>query len=671
MLTAAPRAALAARGAAVVSVVAAVVALVLVTAGSAWDLPLAAQMVVDVVVGISFPVIAAAVLTARDLPRGTRQLVGVLLVSGFCSGLAALCTAGALVVGESSPLVSFLVQMQAWLWVPGFLPLLTLVPLLYPDGLLPGRLWRAAAAASCLGIVLFSVGVALFPETVQGQVALERPVASEGAARALALPGAVLLVLGVVAGMTSLVLRLRAPDRLRRRQVVVLLAAAAVLLLVTALQGVLPAPLDVILQALAVVLLPIAIGVAVTRHHLYELDTAVRRALTAGSLAVCLAGLYLTLFAVARALMPESSVLASALAAGATGVVVQPLAKRLTVGVDRLFYGDRADPFAVTTRLSSRLAETGLDVAAVPQVVCDTVVESLRLGGAEVWLSVGEHGRCAARAGEQVRTGERFELRHHGHRVGWVVAVARTGAVELETRDRELLVAIADQVAPAVAALLLHEQLQLSRQSLVSAREQERLRLRRELHDGLGATLAGVRLQVESAQAVVHDQSAERLLASASGGIAHAVAEVRTLTDNLRPPALDELGLGRALELLAERHATPELGIVAEINALPVIEPATEVAAYRIAAEALANAGRHAGARRVTLIVATDAADLIVRVVDDGRGGAVEGATTGLGLASMRARAEEIGGRLVVGQGSDGRGTEVRAELPLQVRVSR
>jgi signal transduction histidine kinase len=95
------------------------------------------------------------------------------------------------------------------------------------------------------------------------------------------------------------------------------------------------------------------------------------------------------------------------------------------------------------------------------------------------------------------------------------------------------------------------------------------------------------------------------------------------------------------------------------------------VAAYRIAAEALANAGRHAGARRVTLIVATDAADLTVRVVDDGRGGAVEGSTTGLGLASMRARAEEIGGRLVVGPGSDGRGTEVRAELPLQVRVSR
>jgi signal transduction histidine kinase len=237
----------------------------------------------------------------------------------------------------------------------------------------------------------------------------------------------------------------------------------------------------------------------------------------------------------------------------------------------------------------------------------------------------------------------------------------------LETRDVELLAVIADQAAPAIAALRLHEQLQLSRQSLVSAREEERLRLRRELHDGIGATLAGVRLQVESAQAVVRDPAAAQLLESASGGVAHAVAEVRTLTDNLRPPALDELGLARSLALLAERNAAPGLTVVAEIGALPMIEPAVEVAAYRIAAEALANAVRHAKAHRVTVTVKADDSDVVVRVVDDGRGLGAGTSGSGLGLASMRTRAEEIGGRLVV---ETGRGTEVCAVLPLSVRVS-
>jgi two-component system NarL family sensor kinase len=670
MPTAAWRAVHAARAAAVVSVTAAVVAFVVVTGDRGWDRPAAAQIVVDGAVGISYPVIAVAVLTARDLARGSRLLVGALLVAGLCSGLTALCTAGAVVADSASAPVSFLVQTQAWLWVPGFLPLLTLVPLLYPDGLLPGRVWRLAAVASCAGIVLFSTGVALFPETFSGQVRLERPLTAPGVARVLVLLGALLLVPSAVMALAGLAVRLRSPDRLRSRQVVVLIAAAGVLAVVTALQGALPSPLNALLQALAVVLLPVAIGVAITRHGLYELDTVVRRALVAGSLALCLAGWYLTLFSIVRIVVPGSSVVASALAAGLTGVVVQPLARRLTDGVDRLFYGDRADPFRVSTRLSSRLAETGPDVAEVPRVVCETVVESLRLGGAEVWLAVGGDGRRAAHAGAPLAHGQRFELRHHGQHVGWVMAGPRAGEPLLEARDVELLAVIADQVAPAIAALRLYEQLQLSRQSLVSAREQERLRLRRELHDGLGATLAGVRLQVESAQAVVRDSSAARLLEAASGGVAHAVAEVRTLTDNLRPPALDELGLVRALELLAERHATPGLNVAADIGPLTSIEPAVEVAAYRIAAEALTNAGRHSAARQVVLDVTADETRLTVRVLDDGRGGVVEVAGAGLGLASMRTRAEEIGGQLTVGPGEGGRGAEVRALLPLQVRVS-
>ena len=140
----------------------------------------------------------------------------------------------------------------------------------------------------------------------------------------------------------------------------------------TAVQGVLPSPADVALQGVAAALLPVAIGVAITRHGLYELDTAVRRTLVVASLGICLAGAYLTVFAVLQGLPQHRSALSAALAAGVTGVVLQPLARRLTTGVDRMYYGDRANPYAVTSELASRLTATGLDVARVPQVVCDT-----------------------------------------------------------------------------------------------------------------------------------------------------------------------------------------------------------------------------------------------------------------------------------------------------------
>jgi hypothetical protein len=297
MVTAASRAALVARGAAVVSVVSAVAAVVMVTVDEAWGFTPAPQMAVDAAVGISYPLIGVVVLTARDLPRGTRQLVGVLMVAGVCSGLAALGTAGALVADAQDPMVALVVQMQAWLWVPGFLPLLTLLPLLYPDGLLPGRPWRAAAVLSWTGIGILAAGAALVDETFPGRLPLQRSFTADAVGRALFVLGAVLLVPALLLALVSLVVRWRSADRLRRRQVAVLVAAAAVLLVVTALQGVLPSPLDVLLQAVAVVLVPVAIGVAVTRDRLYELDTAVRRTLTVGSLTVCLAGLYLTLFA--------------------------------------------------------------------------------------------------------------------------------------------------------------------------------------------------------------------------------------------------------------------------------------------------------------------------------------------------------------------------------------
>ena len=646
------------------AVVASLVAAVIVLAGGVWSLAPAPQVLVDSAVGVGFPVIAGLISLAEVTP-GVRLLGRVMLVSGVAAALAGLCTALALVLPADGSFTALLVQLQSWLWVPGFFPLLTLVPLLYPDGLLPGRFWRVAAGAAVVGIVLLSVGVGLYPEPFAGRTPVDKPVTSEALARALTLPGALLVAPAILAGLVALGIRLFRARGVARQQVGVLLVPAAVLLGVTLAQGAIPAPWNVLAQSAAVLLLPVAIGVAVTRHGLYDLDLAVRRALVAASLAVCLAGLYVTVLAVLRGFLGAESTTSAALAAGATGVVLQPLAKRLSAGVDRLYYGDRADPYAVLSRLGEDLAAAGLDVAQVPDVVCRSLVSSLRLGGAEVVLDVADRAREVAHAGEMVAVeAAEFDLRHRGEVVGRLRVAPRAGERSLGERDTEILRRVADQVAPALAALQLHQQLQRSRESLVNAREEERRRLRRELHDGLGATLAGARLQVESARRLVEQPTAQGLLDSTGNGIAQAVLEVRHICEGLRPPGVDDLGLGRAIDLAADRVRAPGLDVRVEIDALPEVGPGAEAAAYRIVTEALANVVRHSDARHVLVRLRAERDGLAVTVEDDGDGIPAE-VVGGVGLASMRRRAEELGGRFSVTVPESGRGTTVHAVLPI------
>lgn len=247
--------------------------------------------------------------------------------------------------------------------------------------------------------------------------------------------------------------------------------------------------------------------------------------------------------------------------------------------------------------------------------------------------------------------------------VGRLVATPRTGERRLDPRDREVLEGVAVQAAPAVAAVRLAARLQRGRELLVAAREEERRRLRRDLHDGVGAALAGARLQLESAQERVTDPQARRMVDAAVAAVGEAVDGVRHATDDLRPPALDELGLSGCLQLLTGRMSTPELEVRAHVDPLPVLGAAVEVACYRICAEALTNVRRHARASHVELCVEVRGSALHVAVTDDGVGIPAATRSGALGLESMRVRAEEVGGMLTLESGPDG--TRVAAVLPI------
>jgi signal transduction histidine kinase len=221
---------------------------------------------------------------------------------------------------------------------------------------------------------------------------------------------------------------------------------------------------------------------------------------------------------------------------------------------------------------------------------------------------------------------------------------------------------LARQVGAAVHAVRLSTDLQHSRERLVTAREEERRRLGRELHDGLGPQLAGLTMKVEAARELIASRPdrAETLLLGLADQAEAAVADLRRMAYLLRPPALDTLGLLEALRSHAAQQPL-DVRVIAPPD-LPPLPAAVEVAVYRIAVEALRNVVRHAGARRCSVLLAIGAGGLTLEVVDDGRGLA-PGVAGGVGLSSMRERAAELGGRGTVEPGPGG-GTRVVAELP-------
>jgi signal transduction histidine kinase len=267
----------------------------------------------------------------------------------------------------------------------------------------------------------------------------------------------------------------------------------------------------------------------------------------------------------------------------------------------------------------------------------------------------------------------RLALSHQGRAVGELIVAPRGPKEPLSLLDRRLLDDLAIQAGVALYAAQqtwqaqrLAAELQHSRERLVTAREEERRRLRRDLHDGLGPALASLTLKVDAARDELDYDlgSAAAMLDALKHDIQEAVSDIRRLVYGLRPPALDDLGLAASLRLLAERRQSAELAVACDLpERLPALPAAVEVALYRITAEALTNVVRYAGARtcRVRLAVGSQ---LELEISDDGRGAGPD-AAAGVGWLSMRERAAELGGTCTIASLS-GQGTTIKVRLPLQ-----
>ncbi len=407
------------------------------------------------------------------------------------------------------------------------------------------------------------------------------------------------------------------------------------------------------------------IGVALRRHRLFDIEHLVNRSLVYGAAVAVLVAGYAVLVALLAAGLNLSSAVAAALAAAAAALALAPVRAAAQRVVNRLMYGDRDDPAGVLARLGARLQAAPLPDDVLPAVV-ETVARSLRVPYVAVDLA-GRDGAFHPAAAHGAPAGDVHTepLLHHGETVGRLRVSGRGPDDPLDLVDLALVASLAQQVGPAVQAVRLHADLVRSRAELVALREDERRRLRRDLHDGLGPSLAAIGLKAGlAARATPADSDARGLLDEIGAEVKASIADVRRVVEALRPPALDELGLIGAVRSRAEALTGD---VVVEVcgavtgRALPA---AVETAAYRIAAEAMTNAVRHSGASRCVVSIATGDRDLVVEVRDDGAG--VDPARpAGVGLRSMRERAAELGGECAIAVPAAG-GTLVRARLPLE-----
>jgi signal transduction histidine kinase len=635
-----------------------------------------------------FITIAFTLIGALVASRHARNPIGWLflsvgILSAFNSITAVYSLLGSSIVRDGTLAGYNLMKwLGNWIWIPALILPTTFVFLYFPDGRLLSRRWRWVAWPAAFGLALSILVIMLHPGPLPTWDMNHNPFGFPALApvlEMLAYVGAVLVALTLVGAFIAFIVRFRRTRGIERDQMKWLVYALGLMgfgfLLVSIFfffwpDNELLTEFGIAVNSLSILGIAIAASVAILRYRLYDIDLIINRTLVYGALTAGVIAIYvLVVGAVGVIFQQTSNLFVSLTATGLAALLVQPLRDRLQRGVNRLMYGERDDPYAVLSGLDRRLEESLSPETKLP-IVVETVAQALKLPYVAVELADQDGFRPAASYGlSPTRRDQHIALPlvYQNERVGRLVLSPRSLGESFNPAEKDLLADIARHVGVAANAVLLTENLQRSRERIITAREEERRRLRRDLHDGLGPQLVSLGFKVEAAQNLLGDdqEAVGKLLQQLKTQTKSALGDVRRIAYDLRPPALDQLGLVPAIH---EHLSSLELPGGLEIklkspDEMPALPAAIEVAAYRITLEAVTNVIHHSGASRCTVnLQANDSFE--IEVSDNGRG-LPEHLIPGVGVRSMRDRATELGGTFSI-KNNPGGGTLITARLPIQ-----
>jgi two-component system, NarL family, sensor kinase len=534
------------------------------------------------------------------------------------------------------------IYMFSWSW--GIFCCLPLILQLFPTGKPLSRRWAVLCWLTVANAALGNMFVGPTPEYGASSF-LVAPwwAVTEGISAQVAQPV-------VLASVASLVVRFIRGTETVRQQVLWLLVAVILVILINAPTWFTMPSGQTIVLLLSFPLIPAAVTVAVLRHGLYDVRIVLSRLVVYAVLTAGVIAIYVGLVAVLDRVL--RGIGAPVIAALAIALAFNPVRVRLQSLVDRAVYGTRRDPVAAVSAVGQRLA--GDDLGGV----ADALRESLRLS----YVAVERKDASIVESGEQAATLQTWPLSYDAEPLGRLFVGPRHGERQLSRSDQKIIDLLAAPLAIVLHAQALTEDLRVSRERVIDAAEEERNRLRRELHDSLGPLLTGAAFKADgiALAAQSRPERAESLAIELADQLRQSVEGVRQLAYGLRPAALDELGLVGALREEGSRYG-PVKVIIQAPESMPALPSSVEVAAYRIAAEALTNVVRHSDAKLASVQLTTDDGTLEMIITDDGSSTAPW--SPGLGLASIQTRASEVGGACEAGPTAEG--GRVVAVLPL------
>jgi signal transduction histidine kinase len=658
------------------------------------------------------PALAIAVVGGLIASRRPRNPIGWLLLSGALAtalqGLASQYVVHSLVIDRGSlPAVEWVAWLGSTFGGLVYPGIVALILLLFPDGHLPSPRWRLivwldialAAANTAIGFFdpapLQSPGAPNVPDPLV--LAHIKGLETGPVGYVIFLAG----LLVVVAAAASLMVRLRRATGVEREQVrwVAYALGTTVLVSITfTVTGLIVPALQNNLAGNVIVIagfglgLPAAIGVAMLKHHLFDIDVVISRTLVYGTLAAFITAVYVGIAVGIGALVGGGGKPNLGLSIFATAIVAlgfQPVREGVQKVANRIVYGQRATPYEVLSQFSARVAESYATDDVMPRMA-RVLAEGTGAERADVWLRTGAVWRDAAVWPVGATPTESFvaidgglppaggakrqvEVRHQGVLLGALSITKRVGE-SLTPVEENLLSHLAQQAGLVLKNVGLTsdllarvEELRASRQRLVSAQDQERRRLERNLHDGAQQHLVAIKVKLGLAEMLLGRDPgrAKSTLDQLKSDADEALETLRDLARGIYPPLLAEKGLPAALQAQARKAIVP---VTVEAEGIGRYSQDTEAAVYFCTLEALQNVQKYAGASRATVRLRDEGDKLCVQIIDDGSGFDVGATTRGNGLTNMEDRLEALGGTLDI-TSTAGRGTTLSATLPVRQRV--